>query len=63
MRLLSDLAPLRVEDLDAFVNTHEHFYIYGRRSFLVPALLARGASVRFLGQNDEASLYVVDVTR
>ena len=63
MRLLADLAPLRVEDLDAFVKTHDHFYIYGRRSFLVPALLARGASVRFLGQNDEASLYVVDVTR
>ena len=63
MRLLTDFAPLRVEDLDAFVATHERFYVYGRPSFLVPALLSRGASVRFLGQNDEASLYVVDVTR
>ena len=63
VRLLANDAPLRVEDLDTFVRSHDHFYVYGRSSFLVPFLSSRGASVRILGVTEETALYEVNVTR
>jgi hypothetical protein len=63
MRLLANEAPLRVEDLETFVRSHGHFYVYGRGSFLVPILNSRGASVRILGATEDTALYEVDLLR
>ena len=63
MSLLARRAPLQVEEFDTFFRSHDHFYVYGRRSWLQPTLRARGATLRVLETNDNESLYAVDVVR
>jgi hypothetical protein len=61
IQLLAHYAPLDIVEFDRFVALHSRFYLYGRASWMVPALVARGAKVRYLGEQDGGTLYAIEV--
>lgn len=63
LRILAGYAPLEVEEYEPFVRSHQQFYVYGPRSWLVPKLLTDGADVRLVRENGDASLHAVTTRR
>jgi 4-amino-4-deoxy-L-arabinose transferase-like glycosyltransferase len=64
LRLLAQLVPLNVQDYDAFVRTHDQFYVYdGPRSYLVPKLLSQTAEVRLIREHGDVLLYLVSIAK
>ena len=55
------MAPIDVEDYDAFVRDHPRFYVYGPRSWLVPKLLSQHASLRLVRESGDETLYLVEM--
>ena len=63
LRRLSEIAPISVQDYDAFVARHERFYVYGPASWVIPKLLSQNAEVRLLKDTGDVRLYAVRATR
>jgi hypothetical protein len=63
LRRLSEIAPISVQDYDAFVARHERFYVYGPASWVIPKLLSQNAEVRLLQDTGDVRLYAVRATR
>lgn len=63
IRLLAHYAPLEVVDFNQFVASQNRFYVYGHPGWMIPALVARGATIRFLGEHDNATLYEIEGAR
>ncbi len=64
LQLLAQYAPLQIQDFERFLATHDRFYLYGRSSWMVQALVTRPSVVmRYLGERETGTLYLVEVRR
>jgi hypothetical protein len=58
---LADVVPMDLQDYDRYVTNHRRFYLYGPESWVTRRLLSQQAHLRWLGANDELSLYEVEL--
>jgi hypothetical protein len=61
LQRLAQYAPLQIQEFDRFLTAHDRFYLYGRSSWMVQGLLERNVVMRFLGEREGGTLYLVEV--